>query len=173
MKSMNRFDVYAHVELIDPPKYLLALWNKHRRDRQPYITLKQTCFIEDKDIPRVKELLDAYFVGREGAREINLVFDRAIPPAGGDILMLAAKDSTELSKLQSDIVSTLGDYRNYIEDRLESFEKNFTPHLTVAIGLGEEEKSSIFKKLQEVCPCEGIVKEVVLSVDDNLTKYGF
>ncbi len=97
-----------------------------------HITLKQSCFVHEKNEEDIHNKLANFFtLLRIPNHSIDVTFDTIIIPNEGCI-MINARENMVLSQLQKNIIHTLRDHSHYTAPELESYEKNFIPHMTIA-----------------------------------------
>ena len=145
---------------------------------QPYdlhITLRQPCFIDEKDEDKLKSKVDALL--REGKIKrmvtgfTRVVFEEPTTQNGGCI-MLNASSSTSLSKLQKHLVLGLKEYAEYQYPERKTYEDNFMPHITIGDNLSLKLYKEAVAELPSKIDVKAEINSVVLIVvvDDSETE---
>ncbi len=171
IRVMKIFVVYAKVELVEKPDWLDNFRSLYDKPYEFHVTLKQSSLVEDDKVADIKNKLDGLFSKLNiPNHEIILTFNslNVHKDALQDIcIMIDAEPNPEINKLQSNIIETLKDYKQYFKLKYEEYEKNFQPHITIGRELkqGDYEKAS--EKLTQDYTCKGVIKEVVLVVTQN------
>ncbi len=129
---MKIFAVYANPILIEKPKWFDDFYRSYGGGYDLHITLKQSCFVDEKDEEDIQGKLANFFASLKIPNHIiNIVFDVIVIPKEGCIMVNARANST-LNQLQKNIVHALKDYSHYTTPELEAYEKNFIGHMTIA-----------------------------------------
>ena len=166
---MKLFAIYAAVDLIDKPIWL----DEYRKNLEQFydfhVTLKQSCYIEERRLSDVKNKLSVLFSELKLAdHEIHIVFEKLVTdgsdPTDGVIMIQA--QNPPLSNLQKRIISVLSDYKQYYEPASQEWEENFKPHITIACNLDSEKFRVAQKDIPQDYVCAGVIREVKLSVVD-------
>lgn len=169
---MKTFALYANVEVKSAPTWFSDFWRKYRGERQPYVTIKQTCFIEEETILKMKGVAESFFAGKPVIeKRIPVTFSRIRTSPDWPIIMLAAETSEPLLKLHLDLTTVLADFQNFAEPELKNHEENYEPHLTIATGLNREVNDEATGQLSGGCIVQGEIREIVLDVSGELTRY--
>ncbi len=130
--TMKIFAVYANPILIEKPKWFDEFYYSYGGGYDPYVTLKQSCFVDEKDEKDIQNKLANFFTPLKIPNHaINVVFDTIVIPDEGCIMINTRKNAA-LNQLQKNIVSALKEYSHYTAPELELYEKNFIPHITIA-----------------------------------------
>ena len=132
MEDMKIFAVIANPVLTEKPQWFDEFYRSYGGGYDPYVTLKQSCFVDEKDKRDIQNKLANFFtLLRIPNHSIDVTFDTIIIPNEGCI-MVNARENSILNQLQKNITLTLKDYSHYTAPELESYEKNFIPHITIA-----------------------------------------
>ena len=172
---MNTFAVYARVEITAAPEWLALFMKKYGSTTEPHVTLKQTCFIEEGEREAVREMVKRFFSNRPKAEyPVQIIFNSLRTKPDWDAILVDAEDSLDIQSLQKDLVRALASYRRYVEPELESYEKNFAPHLTIADGIPVGLRATLSIAVSEKFPFEikGVIREIILAFGDG-TKEAF
>lgn len=160
--------IYGRVKITKQPEWLPAFLARFQKTPhwEPHVTLKQSCFVEEGDIPVIRRIVDDFFEKNHYA-VIPAVFDKVLANPEWPYILLSMKYSEKLVNLQTALVQILKGYRGYIEPELEEYEKNFNPHLTIADSLDREQTKVAIRELSGGCMIRGIIDEIVLIVVEN------
>lgn len=169
---MKLFAIYSKVELIKKPDWLDAFCIKYGSLGKYHVTLKQTCLLQEADVPAVKDrlfrLFDAHPVS---SHEItlsftNLVIDRDTD--GTRTLMINATSNPTINALQKQILAALSLYRNYTHPESRIWETHFQPHITIASNLHQEQYAQALTEIGDDRVCEGVILDVALIIVDTM-----
>ncbi len=155
---MKIFAVYANPILIEKPKWFDDFYRSYGGGYDLHITLKQSCFVDEKDEEDIQDKLANFFASLKIPNHlIDVAFDTLLIPNEGCI-MISARENAALNKLQKNIIHTLKDYSQYTAPELESYEKNFIPHITIAqdVGLVKED----FDPLRSDCFLKAEIRDI-------------
>lgn len=166
---MPIFAIYTQVELIKKPAWLDHFRERYDKPYPYHVTLKQPCFIEEKDKESVKTSFKRFFEERKGnVHSILLVFTKLVmvreKQDGFTTIMIDTESRSAIEELQSELVASLGSYRAYVKAESEDWEKYFHPHITIARNLSDEHLAQAKNTLGLDFRCEGVIREVVLSI---------
>lgn len=165
---MKIFAVYAKLDLVKKPDWLDDFRLKYDKPYFFHLTLKQPCFIEEPEIPVIKDKLSKFFDELILPNHaINLIFDELITEkveGKGFYIMIGARRNEDIFKLQSQVKGILVNYKNYKEPETKAYEDNFKPHITIARQLNGNKFSQAKTDLKNDYTCEGVITEIVLSV---------
>ncbi|EKD56057.1 MAG: hypothetical protein ACD_58C00306G0006 [uncultured bacterium] len=84
-------------------------------------------------------------------------------------ILINAEKNDMLIKMQKDLVNLLTDYNEYVKSKYQDYEKNFKPHITVAMDLKEAQFCKAKQDFKDDFQCIGAVEEIVLSVVKEIT----
>ncbi len=165
---MHIFAVYTLIDLIEKPPWFDHIQSHLGTGYAPHITLKQPCFIESESISDLKEkmvnLLKRVQIPGHCIK-LNFSKGRITKDRPDDIcIMLDAEKNAVIDNLQKEILSVLGEYKNYCNPDSENWEKNFQPHLTLASEANEETKSYLLNKIGDDAHGIGLIREITLSI---------
>jgi 2'-5' RNA ligase len=166
---MKIFAVYGRLNLTRKPEWFDAFRAKYGTTLEYHVTLKQPCFIEDAQIPDIKEKLNHIFGNFtvQGHR-IDMIFDRLY--CEKDAIMVRTKEIGPIMDLQKQIRDILKDYDRYVAPELKTYEYNFHPHVSIVLDLTPEQYAAANKGLKPDYRCEGIIEEIVLVVAERARK---
>ncbi len=169
---MKIFAIYAKVVLIKKPIWLDEFREKYDEPYEFHITLKQPCFIEEGKILDLKQKVSDFFEKLTVPNhQIAIVFEELVidKDEEGMTIMLKAKDASDLIKIQQDLRSWLRDYKGYVKEKYQGYEEQFVPHITVGRHIPEIEEKAALKYFENSYTCEGIVKDAVLAIVNEVT----
>ena len=63
----------------------------------------------------------------------------------------------------------MSDYTEFFKPKLEEYEINFEPHITVAMDLNQTQFDKAKKDFKDNFQCMGVVDEIILSVVKEIT----
>lgn len=167
---MKLFAVYCLVDLVNKPDWLDEYRRKYDKPYDFHVTLKQPCYIEESQIPSLKEKLLTFFNKPNfNGSKIKLNFNQVIlddeNPNDGCV-MIRAEDE-RINKLQRQILDELQGFNEYYESDMKEWEENFKPHITVARGLNSEKLILASSDLPQNYSFEGLIEKVELSIIDS------
>lgn len=169
------FAIYTRVNLIKKPTWLDDFCKKYNQPYDYHITLVQCRFIDEVEIPKLKEKVDEFFNGLsisdhkiEVDFSIPVIDDGGVEKGEGCIMINAVKND-QLINLQKNLVKLIVNYKDFYKPKLEEYERNFEPHITVAMDLDKEQFESAIKDFRSDFQCIGIVDEVVLSIVNEIS----
>ena len=175
------FAVYAEVEIPNIPDWLVEFRKKYSEPYDFHITLKQPVFIEESEIPKLKEKLRTFFEEYKGSFSMN--FNENYLGADKSCIMLGLKGNSPIVSLQRGLVNCLDNYNEYVDSATEKFENNFVPHITIGDKLNKTRYEQALKDLpKDFFNVKGVVNDIVLVVvkeatveealkPENLTKF--
>lgn len=173
------FAIYARVRLIEKPNWLDDFCKKYGQPYDYHITLTQCRFISDADIPKLKEKVDRFFAPPAGGLSIpnhKIEVDFSIPEIddegvekGEGCIMINAVKNDELINLQKNLVELMVDHKDFYKPKYQEYERNFEPHITVAMDLDKEQFDSAIKDFRDDFRCVGVVDEIVLSIVNKIS----
>ena len=167
---MKIFAVYTKLHLTEQPDWLDGFREQYDKPWFFHNTLKQPCFIKDKELPELRSTLDRFFSEHPG--NITVSFDEVVvdETKQGKVIMVRAKSAEPLVKLQKALVQQLAQYDRYIKPDHRQYEKDFDPHITIGRHLSDEQYREASVLLDKGCACTGMIDEVVFAVvkDDTV-----
>lgn len=169
---MKIFAVYARVKLFKKPDWLEDFRMKYDEPYDFHITLKQPCFIDEEQTPSLKEKLSQIFSSFSlPNHKINIIFNKKVVDnkIEGDACIMIFAENKDIRNLQNTIKSSLSDYKNYYESKLEEYENNFNPHITIARNLSSEALLRAISEIKDDFACEGVIEEFDLVITDKKT----
>jgi len=167
---MRIFAVYSSLHLDRKPAWLDDFRARYDEPYEYHITLKQPCYVHDEMIPEIKNVLQVFMATKEiPHHRIDLKFERLSlkpnAPKGGCI-MIDALENPILMDLQLGMRKALSAYQNYLTPESSQWERDFTPHITIARHLSPERFEEAKRDLQEDLSCSGWINEAYLQVLD-------
>lgn len=169
---MKIFALYSDVVLTKQPEWLDGFRKQFNEAWDLHITLKQPCFIQDKDIDQLKSVVSKFFSTFSVSKhELNLVFKRVVikNEEDGAIIMFMAEPNEVLADLQRKLCESLRQYSDYVESESQSYERNFQPHITIAQHLSVQQLNEAEKVLNSGEIGEALINGVTLSIVKELT----
>lgn len=163
------FAVYGRFEFVCEPVWLKAFCEKHNYQYEYHVTLKQSCFIREEQFYEIKDTIHRVlhdFKLPSAHIDLELEGLRYDEPDG--CIMLMAKENQDLNALQRNLVSALSKFGEYVSPELESYEKNFEPHITIALELGDR-TAQVASTIPQDVSSFGVINEIVLSCVSNIT----
>ncbi len=168
---MKIFAVVAKVRLVQQPLWLERFFQKHGTTFGHHVTLKQVCYLEERNIQDVKHRVEALFRSLSVPdHKIELSFDDLVVDKDADgleTIMINAKENSIINELQLGILSSLNSYNDYVKKGTEKFEKNFKPHITIASNLDPVQYESVRAELGRNYFCKGVINEIYLIIADK------
>lgn len=165
---MKIFALYTDVTLIQKPDWLDSFVKKYQQ-RDLHVTLIQPRFIEEDEIPQLKEDIAQFFSEYSGG-PLRVAFDDLIyDNKKSGAIMACAKSAPVLVQLQKDLCHILSGHPQYADPIREEYEKNFRPHITIGDEIPEEGYQESLSYLKEGCYCEGEIRGVVLAIVNTMT----
>ena len=166
---MKIFVVYGRLNLTKKPEWFDAFRAKYGTILEYHVTLKQSCFIEESQIPDIKEKLNHIFGNfTVPEHKIDMIFDRLYSEK--DAIMVQTKETGPIMDLQKQIRTALKDYDWYVAPELKTYEYNFHPHVSIVTDLTQEQYREANKELKPDYRCEGVIEEIVLVVAEQARK---
>lgn len=164
---MKIFAVTAELEL-EETTWLAAFRAKYDEPYRPHITLKQPCFIEERDVPAIKSLLGD-FVGTLATPDhrIAVLFDKLVH--GEFTIMIDTTERKHLDQLQTGVLRVLKPYRNFVKPKYEGYEQNFHPHITIARNLDETTRKQAVQEIPDDYSITGSIREITLGVVNEIS----
>lgn len=173
------FAIYGRVNFVKKPTWLDGFCKRYNQPYDYHITLTQCRFISDTDVSKLKEKVDKFFAPPAGGLSIpnhKIEVDFSIPIIDDEgvekdeaCIMINAKNNNQLIQLQKNLVKLMVDYPNYYKSELEEYERNFQPHITVAMDLNKIRFDQAKKDFKEDFKCIGTIDEVILSIVKEIT----
>lgn len=173
------FAIYARVRLIKKPIWMDDFCVKYNQPYDYHITLIQCRFIDETEISKLKEKVDRFFAPPAGGLTIpnhKIEVDFSIPvidnegaEKGEACILINAKKNDKLINLQKNLVELMVDYKDFYKPKLEEYELNFEPHITVAMDLDKKQFIEAKKDFKDDFECIGLVDEIVLSIVNEIT----
>lgn len=159
---MKIFAIYLKPLLTQKPSWFDAFYQKHGGGFELHVTLKQSCFIEEDELPDMyKKLTEVMQEIQISSHSIPIIFDQLVlPDTLEGCVMINAQENKILDNLQKKIVTSLKNYTCYTAPELEQYEKNFIPHITIAQEI--KGLSYDFEKLKKDCVCKGEIRDITL-----------
>ncbi|MFA4954955.1 MAG: 2'-5' RNA ligase family protein [Patescibacteria group bacterium] len=168
---MKIFAVVAKVQITQQPHWLEGFFQKHGTTFGYHVTLKQVCYLEERNIQDVKHRLEAFFRSLSVSdHKIELSFDDLVVDKDADgleTMMIDAKENRIINELQSGILSCLKPYDDFVNTGTEKYEKNFKPHITIASNLDPAQYESVRAELGRDYFCKGVINEIYLIIADK------
>lgn len=164
---MKIFVITARVGVLQKPEWLDAFRAKYDEDFECHITLKQPCFVEDSDVPTIKERLANLFLQKNSNSEIKLKFDELITDRDaphGKCIMVASRGEGSLHELQKKVVAALPEFVHYRSPESKDWEEHFLPHITIARHLTPEQHEEALQYLQSGVTIDATISQVMLVV---------
>ena len=162
---MKIFALYTNLTLYQKPTWFDEFRVQYDEPCELHITLIQPRFIEEGDIPALKELVSAFFAKMPiSAHKIDVTFGEVSVKSGLGAIMLVAKDGGTLARLQKNLRTLLSAYRTYTDPLTQSYEENFEPHVTIGKNLSEDRYQEALRILKGDVICVGIVDEIVFPI---------
>lgn len=165
---MKIFAVYTNITLTKKPDWLDGFLEKYQ-PRIPHVTLKQPCYIEEEHVSDLKQKV-SQFISKCKMGALQVVFDKVVYDKDkSGTIMVCARNAERLIQFQKDLCLTLSEYSDYVELRRREYEKKFRPHVTIGDEIPEENYNESLGYLKDGCVCEGVIREVVLAVVNNMS----
>jgi len=165
---MKIFALYSTVELFTKPSWFDSFRKKYYGSYDLHVTFKQSCFIKQNEIIKVKQKLEDYFSKtNRKSHEIKMIFNKLI--VYDDVIMINSEYDPKITSLQKDLVNLLDEYTDFIEPELEEYQNNFQPHITIAMDLNNQQLIEAQNEIVGDIFCEGVIKDVTLSVVNEIT----
>ena len=167
---MKIFAVYARLNLIKKPEWLDKFREKYDDLYDFHITLKQPCFIDEKQIPELKNTVSEFFDNLVLSKhEISVLLNKTVIEEYADnkgeyIIMISTNEKSEIYELQAKILSALSDYTNYVKPKYKDYEKSFEPHITIARHLDTEKLAKAKEGVVGDYTCCALIQEIVLAI---------
>ncbi len=156
---MKIFAIYAKPILTERPEWFDDFYDSYGGGYDLHITLKQSCFIDEKDEQDVKNKLFSLFNSLQTPNHrMHLTLDTLVVPETGCI-MINAREYAALHRLQKKILSVLKGYNQYTAPELQEYEKNFIPHITIAQDVALVKKESL-ETLKSHCLFKAIIQDI-------------
>ena len=170
---MQTFALYARVAVTEPPDWFPAFYARHGAHRDCHITLKQGCWVEEKDVAIIKSCTEDFLKSFSVLdHQIDLTFDSVrSDPAWDCVLLNVHQPSALLHSLQRGILDALKEFRDYEKPDTEAYERNFIPHITIADNMDFDETGRALAELPKDVLIKGYCREIVLIVDGEPTVY--
>jgi 2'-5' RNA ligase len=166
---MKIFAVYGRLDLTKKPEWFDAFRIRYGTMLEYHVTLKQSCFIEESQIPDIKDKLNNIFGNfTVPGHRIDMIFDRLYSEK--DAIMVRAQESGPIMDLQKQIRCALKDYDRYVAPELKTYEYDFHPHVSIVIDLTPEQYAAANEELKPDYRCEGVIEEIVLVVSEQARK---
>lgn len=171
---MKIFALYLRVNLAKKPQWFDAFREKNNGWFELHITLIQPRFVNDEEIPELKEKIQA-ILGRIKLIESDktIMFDKPVfeeLPDSNYLFMWFAKENIAITALQNELVGALSSYDNYCEEVTKRYEADFKPHITVVESIDAKQKIETEQKLLTDNACEGIVVDLALVIVKDRSK---
>lgn len=165
---MKIFALYTTVTLTKEPDWLDSFVEKYQQ-RDLHVTLIQPRFIEEDEIPQLKQDIAQFFSTYVGG-PMRVAFDDLIyDTEKSGAIMACARNAPALVQLQKDLCHILSGHPQYADPIREEYEKNFRPHITIGDEIPEEGYQESLSYLKEGCYCEGEIHGVVLAIVNTMT----
>lgn len=164
------YAVYGTVELTEKPGWLDSFKEKYDRPHPLHITLKQMAYIDDSELPKIKEILEPILDSANLSRQkLQLVFDTFVVSDNDDddgkgwMFINATKRNAVLDTLQKEIRTSLSQYSDYYFKDSRTYEYDFKPHITIATALDQDTYAEALKQLHDQVYCRGEITNITLS----------
>lgn len=168
IKIMRIFAITTNVVLTKKPAWLDEFRRKYDKPFEYHVTLKQPCYIHEKELPKLKVTFTEFvFNWPKFEHGIKIFFNRIkidTTVEGEMCIMIKAKKNLELIKLQKKLLTQLNSYTNYVKAESKAWEENFKPHITIARNLSSQILAKAKTDLLKDYRCEGIIKDISLKV---------
>lgn len=166
---MPIFAVYSEIELSKKPAWLDEFRIRYDRSLPYHVTLKQPCFIEERDEEPIRDAFKWFFEERRGrVHPIELTFTELRMGReehdSSTTFMIDAEPSLVILELQRGILTALGAYKSYCLAESEMWEKDFKPHLSIACNVPNDRLANAKRDLGTDLRCEGVIREVILAI---------
>lgn len=145
---MKVFGLGLFFDLIDEPSWLRIFRKKYDDPIGYHISLKLPTYIKNNNLPKLEEISR----NTAGTSKIfNVEFNKYFfnKTSTGNLIMISARENSELSNLQKEIVKKTKDFGKTIKPYYEEFENNFHPHITIARKLNDDKFSEAKSKLEK------------------------
>ncbi|MBI2473282.1 hypothetical protein HYV70_01880 [Candidatus Uhrbacteria bacterium] len=164
---MKLFAIYARV-VLDEDFRSNVFRQKDHDLYNSHITLVQSRFISEEDIPDLKRVVSSFFESVHiPNHRIDLIFNTLIPEQTSSekyCLMIGAVENKTFMDLQKNLVSLLGDYTNYCNQETKAYEESFRPHITIEQDLNREAYTKALDERDNQYNGKGSISEIVLSI---------
>ncbi len=175
---MTIFAITTNIQFLAKPIWLDAFFKKHNKAVYGFhVTLKQPCVIQESQIMTIRKILSEY-ISTKNPKQIEIAFTKLnidasdAELADGDGCIMIEADSSDISKLQKEIVGVLSAYQDYLNPQTKFYEESFSPHITIASDLNKEEFESAKKDLEEDFQCQAKITEVYLIIVRDFSQKG-
>lgn len=164
---MKIFAVTAELELVETT-WLTEFRAKYDEPYKPHITLKQPCFIEERDVPTIKSLL-GNFISTLATPDHRIVvlLDKLVH--GEFTIMIDTTEREQLDRLQAGVLRVLDPYRNFVKPKYEGYEQSFHPHITIARDLDEATRKHAMQEIPDDYSITGSIREITLGVVNEIS----
>lgn len=171
--STKLFAVYARLSLEEKLVWLDAFRAKYDKPYEDHITLKQPCVIRNSDMPDIRQKVASVITAfTTPDHRIRVSFDRVrvnLEMHDGVCVMIEARRSPLLAKLQKNMVNVLNEYRVYYRPEAAAWEARFVPHITVGREIDPAVWKRAHKEIKSDTRCVGTISEIVLVAVDRMT----
>jgi 2'-5' RNA ligase len=161
------FALYTTITLVQKPDWLDSFVKKYQ-PRDLHVTLIQPRFIEEDEIPQLKQSVAQFFLAYRGGFMRVAFTDLVYDTEKSGAIMACAQNAPALVQLQKDLCHILSGYPQYADPIREEYEKNFRPHITIGDEIPEEGYQESLNYLKEGCYCEGEIRGVVLAIVNTM-----
>jgi 2'-5' RNA ligase len=166
---MKIFAVYGRLNLTKKPEWFDAFRAKYGTTLEYHVTLKQSCFVEESQIPDIKEKLNTIFGNFTlPGHKIDMIFDRLY--CEKDAIMVRTKETGPIMDLQRQIRDILKVYDRYVAPELKTYEYDFHPHVSIVLDLTPKQYTAANKEVKPDYRCEGVIEEIVLVIAEQARK---
>ncbi len=164
--TMKIFAVYGRLQLTKQPIWLKAMRARYAATTEYHVTLKQPCFVEEAQLPKLQSRLNELCNGLAVPdHRIALLFDRLY--AEQDAIMVQAEAAGPIIALQSRLREALKDFKRYVASELEGYEIEFHPHFSLLSDLTPAQFTAARREIGADYECAGTIEEIVLAVYDS------
>ncbi len=125
---MKIFAIFANINLSKKPVWLDEFREKYDKPYQLHITLRSPCFVEDDDIPNLKEKLSNFFESTEVVNhKIQIDFNEIMKDKEERVTVMLRARCPELIAIQKKLFEYLVDYDKFVKDKYKAYGENFDP----------------------------------------------
>lgn len=172
-ESMKIFYITIDFTLAEKPEWLSDFRQKYDDEYEPefHITIKQATNFNKEDEIRLNQVLTETIIQ---FAPMTIEFDKLSYSStdNGNVIMIMAKDNSQLNLLQSGLREKLDQFGDVIKSYYRDFETNFEPHITIARHLSDEQLELAKKELGENTPYIATVNTITLHISTKEVEAG-